>query len=169
MSPEDQKRMSLDRCQGWPSTAATTGGNGPLGAYGPPARPAGRRSDRYWQQAGPRDESSPDKTGTSMAAPAALCLTFSWPWVGGRALNAAKQSQNQNGSQASCRSWLATHTRMQHFDKDALRAISTSNNAREKEINLQALESHRAGFGLNNRPARSRGRKPDRTKTMKED
>jgi hypothetical protein len=58
---------------------------------------------------------------------------------------------------------------MQHFDKDALRAISTRNNAREKEINLQALESHRAGFGLNNRPPESRGRKPDRTKTMKED
>ena len=58
----------------------------PLGVTHPsaltasPAGPAGRRSDRDWQKAGTRDESSPDKTGTSMAAPAALCLTFSRPW-----------------------------------------------------------------------------------------
>ena len=48
----------------------------PCGTVGP----AIRRSEQQWRRDRPRDGSSPDKTGTSMAAPAALRLTFSRPW-----------------------------------------------------------------------------------------
>ena len=48
----------------------------PLGAAASPVVPAGRQSDRDWQKAGEWDESSPDETGTRMAAPAVSCRTF---------------------------------------------------------------------------------------------
>ena len=74
-------------CTGSPSTEAATGDSAPLGACALPAEPAGRRSDQHWQKAGLRDASSPDKTGTSMAAPAALCLTVSGHLAGGGGLS----------------------------------------------------------------------------------
>ncbi len=68
-------------CPGSPSTAAATGDSAPHGVWGLPAGPAERRSDQHWKRTEPRFGSSPDKTVTSMPAPAALCLTFSRPWV----------------------------------------------------------------------------------------
>lgn len=56
-----------------------TGGDALLGACVSPAGPAGSRSDRGWQKAGARGVSTPDKIGTSMAAPSALCPTFRRP------------------------------------------------------------------------------------------
>ena len=70
---------------GSPLTAATTGDSAHLGACVLPAGPARRRLDQQWQRGRPTDGSRPDKTGISMAAPAALCLTFSRPCAISRA------------------------------------------------------------------------------------
>ena len=47
-------------------------GDKPRCAIGLPATPAERQSDQQWQRGRPTDGSSPDKTGTSVAAPANL-------------------------------------------------------------------------------------------------
>jgi hypothetical protein len=80
-APDPWRSGSHSGCPGWSSTAASTAGNGHLGACGLLAGPARRRSDQQWQLGRPTNGSRPHKTGISMAAPAALCPTYSQPWA----------------------------------------------------------------------------------------
>lgn len=143
-----------------------TGGNAPHGADASPAVPAGRRSDRDWQKAEPRDESSPDETSTSMPGTAALCLTFS----GCRKRHVPLWAPpGLDLWTCLCRSTLGCCSSRKDHDLDAVRQewsnpgenllLHSHSNVRDK-VNRQPKGTRWGGAGLTGDPLQCNGSAP---------
>ena len=70
----------------------------PLGSTASPAVPAGRQSDRDWQNAGLKGPEQYRRTGTRMAASVVLCSTFSRPWMEGLVIRSGRCPHRGNSA-----------------------------------------------------------------------